>query len=160
MVKSVYKVDLRALHALCEANYARVLRLFPDYESRNSKQFSVACAQVHIEVVERSRYTTLFRLQCFHAGAGQQNDVTEDKSHWLPPLNLEARAYHDAAMLEVIGFQSVSRLKGRYSYPNPAMHQQDEKFQQNTFLADWLSHCLHNGETELPRFLKPGTEPA
>ncbi|MFK7829773.1 MAG: DUF1249 domain-containing protein [Congregibacter sp.] len=168
MIKSGYKVDLRALHALCEANYARLLRLFPDYESRNVQQFSVAGAQVHVEVIERSRYTTLFRLQCFHPSQPSEpsdapvsaNKLASNNVHWLPPLNLEVRAYHDASMLEVIGFQSVSRLQGRYTYPNPAMHQRDEKFQQNTFLADWFSHCLHNGETELPGLLKPGAEHA
>jgi uncharacterized protein YqiB (DUF1249 family) len=25
------------------------------------------------------------------------------------------------------------------------MHQQDEKSQQNRFMADWLEHCLQNG---------------
>jgi uncharacterized protein YqiB (DUF1249 family) len=154
VTRTSYKVDLRALHALCEANYARLLRLFPDYESRNSNQFSLGGAQIHFEVLERSRYTTLFRLQCFLSSGASS------AAGWLPPLRLEARAYHDAAMLEVVGFQSSGRTEGRYTYPNPSMHQQDEKLQQNTFLGDWLSHCLHHGEAELKGYLKPGTEHA
>ena len=55
------------------------------------------------------------------------------------------RAYHDAGMLEVGSFQSHRRIEPRYSYPNRHMHQQDEKSQQNSFLADWLEHCLGNG---------------
>ena len=35
--KRQYKVDLANLHALCEANYARLLRLFPDYEQANTR---------------------------------------------------------------------------------------------------------------------------
>ena len=27
------------------------------------------------------------------------------------------------------------------------MHQQDEKYQQNRFLAEWLEHCLANGRS-------------
>jgi uncharacterized protein YqiB (DUF1249 family) len=170
LIKSRYKIDLRALHALCEANYARVLRLFPDYESRNATQFSVGAAKIHIDVLERSRYTTLFRLRCYRAGvemesiaettAGSRESAESDQAGWLAPLKLEARAYHDAGMLEVVAFQSGGKTQGRYTYPNPSMHQQDEKRQQNSFLADWLSHCLHHGEADIPAFLNPGTEHA
>lgn len=154
MSKASYKVDLRGLHALCEANYARLLRLFPDYESRNVYQFSLAAAQIHFEVLERSRYTTLFSLQCF------LSSTAATPATLLPPLRLEARAYHDAAMLEVVRFQSGGKTEGRYQYPNPSMHQQDEKLRQNSFLADWLSHCLHHGEADIAGYLKPGAEHA
>lgn len=140
---------------MCEANYARLLRLFPEYESRNSYQFTLGSAQIHFEVLERSRYTTLLRLQCFLSSA-RPTDAA-----WLPPLRLETRAYHDAGMLEVVGFQAAGKTEGRYTYPNPSMHQQDEKLQQNTFLGDWLAHCLRHGEADLKGgYLKPGTEHA
>jgi hypothetical protein len=29
------------------------------------------------------------------------------------------------------------------------MFAQDEKYQQNRFLADWLEHCLRNGRADL-----------
>jgi uncharacterized protein YqiB (DUF1249 family) len=155
VIKSSYKVDLRQLHALCEANYLRLLRLFPDYESRNSKHFSIDGVQVHIEVLERSRYTTLCRLQCFRSAGAGSRDLS-----WLSPLDIEARAYHDAGMLEVVRFQSADRTQGRYSYPNPSMHQQDEKLQQNSFLAEWLSHCLHHGQADISGLLTPGVQRA
>jgi uncharacterized protein YqiB (DUF1249 family) len=155
VIKGSYKVDLRQLHALCEANYARLLRLFPDYEGRNGKHFSVEGVQVHMDVLERSRYTTLFKLQCFRGASAEAVDFA-----WLYPLDIEARAYHDAAMLEVVRFQSANRTQGRYSYPNPSMHQQDEKHQQNAFLAEWLSHCLHHGQAPVPEFIKPGAQRA
>jgi uncharacterized protein YqiB (DUF1249 family) len=148
---------------MCEANYARLLRLFPDYESANLTRFAIGASQVHIDVLERSRYTTLFRLQSYRAGG---EALSDDKSQhlwegiWLAPLSIEARAYHDAGMLEVVGFQRAGKMEGRYAYPNAAMHQQDEKSQQNTFLADWLSHCLHHGEADMSWRLKPGTEHA
>ncbi len=137
--KQAYRVDLKALHAICEANYARLLRLFPDYESCNSREFDVGTAQVRIDVVERSRYTTIFRLFQTHAEAD-----------WLGLMRVEVRAYHDAGMLEVGAFQSHRRVQGRYAYPNDRMYQQDEKSQQNHFLADWLEHCLENGRSSSP----------
>lgn len=132
--KQAFKLDLAELHAVCEANYARLMRLFPAYENTNSREFVVADARVRFEVVERCRYTTIFRLH-------------QQQSHdrWLGRLLVEVRAYHDAGMLEVGMFQSHGRIAARYQYPNHRMYQQDEKSQQNRFLADWLEHCLQNG---------------
>ena len=132
--KKQFKLDLRELHALCEANYARLLQLFPDYETSNSREFLVGSARVRLDVVERCRYTTIFHLHQQHA-----------EPRWLGQLRVEVRAYHDAGMLEVGMFQSHRRVAVRYQYPNQHMYQQDEKSQQNRFLADWLEHCLQNG---------------
>lgn len=154
MLKGRYKVDLRALHALCEANYARLLRLFPDYESCNARHFALRSARVQIDVIERSRYTTLFHLQSFRP------QTSDSQPMLLPPLRIDVRAYHDAGMLEVVSFQAEGRIAGRYAYPNRSMHQEDEKLQQNEFLAEWLTHCLHHGEADISGFLPQGTEPA
>ena len=132
--KQAFRVSLTELHSLCEANYARIMRLFPDYEGCNTRELIVGSARVRIEVLERARYTTIFQLDQWHAG-----------SQWLGRLRVELRAYHDARMVEVGMFQSHRRIEARYDYPNTRMHQQDEKLQQNSFLADWLDHCLANG---------------
>lgn len=137
--KQQFRLDLAELHALCEANYARLLRLFPQYETANQREFRVGPALVRIEVLERCRYTTMFRLH-------QQ----QAQGQWLGSLRVDVRAYHDAAMLEVGSFQSCQRIQARYPYPNARMFQEDEKFQQNRFLADWLEHCLGNGRSTAP----------
>ncbi len=137
-LKKPYKVDLAGLHAVCEANYARLMLLFPDYETSNSREFSCGDARIRLEVVERARYTTIFRLYQQHLAA-----------EWLGHLKIEVRAYHDAGMLEVGVFQSHERIEARYQYPNAKMHQQDEKAQQNRFLADWLDYCLENGRAQV-----------
>jgi uncharacterized protein YqiB (DUF1249 family) len=136
--KRLFKVDLTELHAVCDANYARLLRLFPDYENCNSRNLLVGTAKVRLTVVERCRYTTIFHIhqQCA-------------ESRWLGLLHVEVRAYHDARMMEVGVFQSHRRVAARYEYPNDQMFAQDEKFQQNRFLAEWLEHCLHNGRAAL-----------
>ena len=123
--KKPFKLDLTELHAVCEANYARMLRLFPDYENSNSRELLVGAARVHLEVIERCRYTTIFHL-------GQQHA----ENRWLGNLRVEVRAYHDAGMLEVGMLQSHRRVAARYSYPNNKMFQQDEKYQQNRFLDE------------------------
>ena len=134
--KKQFRLDLTELHAVCEANYARLMRLFPDYEHCNRREFRLGDNRVLLEVVERCRYTTIFRLH-------QQ----QAQGDWLDNLRVEVRAYHDAHMLEVGAFQSHRRIQPRYSYPNDHMYHQDEKSQQNRFLAEWLEHCLHNGHS-------------
>jgi len=136
-------MDLVRLHALCEANYSRLLRLFPDYEQGNSREFAVAEARVRFEVLERSRYTTFFRLQQNHG-----------EERWLRRLVIDVRAYHDAGMLEVGAFQAHHQIQPRYKYPNTFMLQQDEKLQQNQFLGDWLEYCLAHGRSQQPVFLR------
>jgi uncharacterized protein YqiB (DUF1249 family) len=129
-----FRLDLTQLHAICDANYARLLRLFPDYENSNSRDLLVGTAKVRLSVIERCRYTTIFQLHQQRA-----------ESRWLGMLRVEVRAYHDVRMLEVTVFQSSRQVAARYHYPNERMFAQDEKYQQNRFLADWLEHCLQNG---------------
>lgn len=132
--KKPYKLNLRELHSLCELNYARLTTLFPDYQNSNVKELLVGTARVQFQVIERCRYTTIFRIYQHHP-----------ETRWLGLLSAEVRAYHDARMIEVGEFQSHRGAAARYSYPNRAMYSQDEKVQQNRFLAEWLEHCLQNG---------------
>jgi uncharacterized protein YqiB (DUF1249 family) len=146
-----YSIDLAGLHATCESNYARLLQLFPDYETANCREFQLRGGQrVRIDIVERCRYTTLMRV-CQRGG-------TDD---WLTPPQFDLRVYHDARMVEVSSFQASDRIAARYEYPNPDMHARDEKTQQNLFLAEWLSHCLEQGQstTGLPASLTPHLDP-
>lgn len=136
--KKLFKLDLTELHAVCEANYARLMHLFPDYQNCNSRELLVGTARVQLEVIERCRYTTIFRIHQHHA-----------ETRWLGLLRVEVRAYHDASMLEVGMFQAHRSAAPRYTYPNARMVQQDEKFQQNRFMAEWLEHCLQNGRSNL-----------
>jgi len=133
-----YNTPLAELQALGAANYARLLCLFVDYERSNCRAFLVGSAHVHMEIVERSRYTTIMRVSQQHGSA-----------RWLGHLRMELRAYHDARLVEIGLFQHSRSVKPRYRYPNREMHQPDEKFQQNRFLAEWLEHCLSNGRAVL-----------
>ncbi len=151
--KKPFKLDLAEMHAVCEANYARLLRLFPDYEKANTREFLVADARVQLEVTERCRYTTIFRIlqqpMLTQSNGMQRTGEAPAEAPWLGSIRAEVRAYHDATMLEVGSFQSHRRIQARYQYPNDKMYQQDEKCQQNRFLADWLEHCLQNGRTAI-----------
>jgi len=129
-----YRVDLVDLHSLCEGNYVRLMRLFPEYESQNLRKFTAGDARIELAVIERCRYTTI--LQLTH---------TSPLSLPVGGVRMEIRLYHDARMAEVAGFQSHRRIQGRYRYPNRNMYQRDEKQQQNRFLTELLSFCLAEG---------------
>ena len=143
--KKPFKHDLTELHGICDANYARLLRLFPDYETCNARELLVGSAWVRISVLERCRYTTIFHVLQKHA-----------ESRWLGSLRVEVRAYHDMRMLEVMLFQCARQVAARYRYPNERMFAQDEKYQQNRFMADWLEHCLQNGRAPVEIALPAG----
>lgn len=138
-LKERYRVDLPALQACCESNYLRLTRLLPNMRERIQSRY-VALSQgaqhygvLHLEVLECCPYTTTLALS-------QPASVA-----WLPTPTLKIRVYHDARMAEVIEANQAKHFAGRYQYPNPSMHQPDEKTQLNAFLSEWLAHCLQLG---------------
>lgn len=145
--KQNYQVDLAALMAICETNYWRLQKLllpeFPKFSCGDVFVFSLPSPNrmderhLRLHIVERCPYTTTLELS---------EIVTDDAvSRWGLSPQLTVRVYHDAKSAEVISFQKQRNFFGRYEYPNPQMRQQDEKFQLNSLLAEWLHHCLQFG---------------
>ena len=139
-------MDLAAQMAECEANYARIMQLLPDMDTVDQRQFSVDLAgsesqQFRIAVKERCKYTTMV-------------DISRQSEHaskpWATAPSFSLRVYHDARMAEVVAFDRHRRLQAKYDYPNDNMYQRDEKSQLNTFLGEWLSHCLKYGQALTP----------
>lgn len=148
-MKPRYKVDLLGLQALCGMNYAKLLRLMPDQESRERWQYSASSRGLHnisIRILERAPYTTTVAIE-------QNGEI----NRWLRELSLGVRIYHDAQMAEVVNSIQYRQFLGRYPYPNKDMHQMDEKAQLNRFLSDWLSLCIEQGHSlEHSNFTKLG----
>jgi len=146
-MKRKYVPDLTRQMALCEANYARMLKLLPDLDTRDTREFQVCWRQhqvvVRLQVEERFAYTTTVLVQQRHEGV----------SPWLEPPTLVVRLYHDAAMAEVICLKSRRQLAGVYGYPNRDMHHPDEKAQLNDYLGEWLNQCLSHGHHNEPVFV-------
>ena len=142
-----YQVDLCALMAVCETNYWRLRKLllpeFPKFANGDVFVFSLPSPGrqqerlLRLTILERSPYTTTLELM----------EVVSDGqvSRWGLSPQLTARIYHDAKTAEVLTFQQQKNFFGRYHYPNAQMRQQDEKFQLNSLLAEWLNHCLQFG---------------
>ncbi len=140
--KRKYVPDLVKQSAICETNYARLRRLLPT--GQKQREYRVdwhRCDyRVSIRMDEEFAYTSTLVVSYW----------PESATPWFNPQTFVVRLYHDARMAEVVCLQKRKQLDGRYEYPNPQMHQPDEKFQLNQHLAEWLSHCLASGETLLP----------
>ncbi|TCK04951.1 DUF1249 domain-containing protein [Marinobacterium mangrovicola] len=146
-MKRKYVPDLSRQGSVCEANYARLLKLLPDLDAQDQREYQISwqgrSAVVRLQVEERFRYTTTVMV----------SQQLESDSRWLDAPQLLVRLYHDACMAEVICIRQRRQLSGRYPYPNPQMHQPDEKAQLNDFLGECLSQCLSHGHLMEPVFV-------
>jgi uncharacterized protein YqiB (DUF1249 family) len=112
--------------------------MLPKEEVGQHREVAFAGTHYIIEIDACAKYTTDISLK-------QASSVSE----FLPHLNLSVRLYHDAKVAEVIQHDFHQRIKPSYGYPNPDMHQKDEKYQLNAFLGDWLMACLESGRVPL-----------
>jgi len=176
MTKANYSIDLIKQMAECDANYIRLLKLVPQLQAYRSKSFAeyVQCnceqlvpnlsqnreepekvleglvtefciadiensnqkVTVEIKIVEAFKYTTTLEIV-------QRPEFKK----WMTNPSMLVRVYHDASTAEVVSYQGHKNLKPRYSQPNPKMYHSDEKMQVNSFLGDWLTHCLKVGRS-------------
>ena len=143
MARTAYVTDLKSLQAEGTANYVRMTRLLGSLEagevrevplSGNSGRFGT----LWLEVVERAPYTTIVRV----CQTGVLDGIVDTP-------RMIVHLYHDVRMAEVTDFQRQRHFSGRYRYPNPRMHQPDEKLQLNRFLGEWLDHGLAHGHAIL-----------
>ena len=146
--KKKYVVDLERLQGICSRNYGLFLRLLPlHYQLMQSWVFDVSSKlSFELRVIEISRYTEAFVLK----------QIDEHLPTSLK-TQIEFRLYHDAQMLEVIGYQQHSNLRANNPYPNPRLHHKDEKFQVNSLLKDWLNLVVnqHNQTSGLTLLTSP-----
>ena len=146
--KAKYVVDLEKLQAICSRNYGLFLRLLPEqYQEQQSWRFDISTSlKFELKVQALSRYTETFVLRQIdkHLPLAMNTDI-------------EFRLYHDAQMLEVIGYQRQNNLRANNPYPNPKLHHKDEKFQVNSLLKDWLNLVVnqHNQTSGLTLLTSP-----
>lgn len=143
--KRRYIPDLVSDMAECDANYIRLLRLFPNIADTDSLEFGIQGttkdgAIVRIAILERCPFTTMLKVDVSNE---------EDKS-WVKWPMMEVRIYHDVKSAEVVSFQRHRNFKYRYHTPNRNMYQPDEKSQINRFLGELLIFCAEHGHSLEP----------
>lgn len=140
MAKTAYVTDLKSLQGECSANYLRLIRLVGDMEQGESRDIRLSeegSNALHLYIQENAPYTTMIQVS-----------QTGPLDHVVESPKMRVHLYHDVRMAEVTDFQRERHFHGRYRYPNPRMHQPDEKLQLNRFLGEWLAHGLAHGRSE------------
>jgi uncharacterized protein YqiB (DUF1249 family) len=138
-VKQRYIQSLPKYLTLCEHNYLRALKLLPNERKEgNTRQVQLGNNQFVIKVDGCAKYTMDISIT-------QLTGMLKG----FNPLFLTVRLYHDAKVAEIIHHDYQQRIKPSYGYPNPQMHQKDEKYQLNAFLYDWLVACVESGRAVL-----------
>jgi uncharacterized protein YqiB (DUF1249 family) len=132
-----YVPHLAELQATCAKNYALLMSLLPDIDtSELSYTFSASkTLQYRITLLDTAPYTTTLKMEQINGAA------------ILPTPVMDVRLYHDAKMAEVLSSQYAGAIAPSYDYPNPDMHQKDEKERVNAFLSEWLNFCLKHRQT-------------
>ncbi len=123
------------LMTLCEENYALLLRLLPGLRDMNGAYVasSKGHAELHLQVLEHSRYTSLVHLTYYFQQAGER--------HSEPDATL--RVYHDSKQLEVVELrQDETVLSATPLYEEPGL---SNKWQLNWFISKWLGYCVGAG---------------
>ena len=137
VLAEAYRQNLPKYIRLCEQNYARINRLLPEENTIGAeKKVLVGGFEFTLSIIEASPYTNLVSLK-----------QTDNKVIGFTRPDLNVRIYHDAKVAEVVCKYYPKRVRPAYAYPNPEMHQKDEKYQLNAFLKDWLEYCINQGRS-------------
>jgi uncharacterized protein YqiB (DUF1249 family) len=145
---SIQPGSFAGLMDLYERNYIGIRRLIPLMPPVGSRLASPVPGglTLHLEVLERFRYTTELSLTYHFTKA---NDTVAEP-------DLRIRVYHDARLAEVVAAQ-LRRGPGFSSEADGASQTQlAVRWHINRFLYKWLNYCLHQGHRfeTLPRRIK------
>lgn len=124
---------------LCEHNYLRLLKLLPSqFNAGDERNIKLGNSVFVIKIDACAKYTTDISIK-------QLSGMIAN----IKPLYLTVRLYNDAKVAEIVHHDYHQKIKPTYGYPNPKMHQKDEKYQLNAFLYDWLIACVERGQSTL-----------
>ena len=132
-MKRKYVPHLPTILALSEQNYSAIIRLLPDCDTLDLSYTFAVNGQLtyRIKIIESTPYTSSLTI----------SQIAGNTPAFLRPT-MVVRLYHDAKVAEVLEMQRIKRVQPVYEYPNLNMHQRNEKFMINLFLAEWLNFCF------------------
>jgi uncharacterized protein YqiB (DUF1249 family) len=124
----------------CSANYSRLRKILCSFkhdvyvfEILNHTQKSEA----EFIVISRTQHTLSIEAKF------KNNDLA------LVDFLLRINIYIDAKLAEVISYQQEKPVP--FFSPQQFSHSQDEKYQQNRILTEWLENIFINGAVELKK---------
>jgi uncharacterized protein YqiB (DUF1249 family) len=125
------------LMTLYESNYVRLRGLAGDLRGLAGRLVSrvPSDCDLHLDAVEHSPYTTVFRLTYFF----------DDPPGAVADPDLEVRVYHDARLAEAARCGRWARHPGLASIRSRVSTTLGDRWLRNMLLNKWLDYCVDRG---------------
>jgi uncharacterized protein YqiB (DUF1249 family) len=126
-----------SLMTLYESNYIRLGWLARDLKKLPAHAVSRVAGDcdLHLDVLERSRYTTSMTLTYRFVEGGAA----------IAEPDLELRVYHDARLVEACGGNDGRRHRDLAELRASCGQQLGERWMRNQMLNKWLEYCAERG---------------
>lgn len=126
-----------SLMTLYESNFVRLKWIVADLDALpdcNVSRVGTDC-DLHLNVIERSRYTSVLRLSY---------EFEHEGGTVLDP-DLEVCVYHDARLAEVRSFAGFARHPHLRQLQSQLKRELDQRWSRNMMLNKWLEYCAERG---------------
>lgn len=131
------------LMSLYESNYLRLLRLIPELHRLDGYYRSNVAGDcdLHVEILERSRYTVTLSLSYFFYEDGKR----------IADPDMKVRVYLDGRLAEAQRFGSGHRHAELRRISRAHRHELDRRWRRNVVLNKWLDYLADQGHLVLER---------
>ena len=131
------------LMSIYESNYLRLLRVIPELERLDGYYQSRVAGDcgLHLEILERSRYTITLSLSYF---------FYEDGVRVADP-DMKIRVYLDGHLAEVMSLNGNHRHAALRRLWREYRCELDVRWRRNIVLNKWLEYLVHQGHLILER---------
>lgn len=129
--------------ALYESNYLRLMQLIPELLRLDGYYRSTVAGDcdLHVEILERSRYTITLSLTYFFMEEGER----------VADPDMKIRVYLDGRLAESMGFSGEHRHAELRRLSRAHRHELDRRWRRNTVLNKWLEYLMDQGHLILER---------
>lgn len=141
------------LMSLYESNFIRLRQLVDDIENLEGAHCSVVEQDLplHLEVLERTRYTATLQLTYLFAREGDSSNCSEqagdaaNTDQWLADPDLRLRVYFDGRLAEAMSLTSRHRHAILRRIASCHREELDTRWRHNMMLNKWLEYCIDAG---------------
>ncbi len=131
------------LMALYESNFLRLQRLVPELHRLDGYYRSNVAGdcELHVEILERSRYTITLSLSYFFVEDGKR----------IADPDMKVRVYLDGQLAESMSFTGDHRHMHLRRLCREHRHELDKRWRRNIVLNKWLDFLMGHGHLILER---------
>ena len=131
------------LMSLYESNYLRLQRLIPELNRLDGYYRSRVAGDcdLHVEIIERSRYTITLSLSYFFYEQGKR----------IADPDMIIRVYLDGQLAETMGYCGEHRHSELRRLCRVHRAQLDSRWRRNIVLNKWLEYLMDQGHLVLER---------